>query len=97
MKPNIMERASHALAVSNRDPFPRREWRPAVSKAQQDLMFQKDCHLRPVFHGRSVALVTHDTPPTAQPAPSQPEKSRSHFHFVRVVRVVAIRLIRKFW
>lgn len=97
MKPKIMERASETLAVTNRDPFPRREWRPALTKAQCAAFQQQINHARPVFHGRSVALVAHDTPPAAEPAKSQPQKSRPHFHFVRVIRVIAIRVVRKFW
>ncbi len=97
MKPKIMERASDALAVSNRDPFPRREWRPAITKGMTAAFQQQMNHARPVFHGRSVAFVAHDSPPTAEAPNSQPKKSRPHFHFLRVLRVIAIRAVRKFW
>jgi hypothetical protein len=96
MKPQIMERASDALAVSNRDPFPRREWRPAMTKTQCAVFQQQMNHARPVFHGRSVALVAHDTPPTAEAPKPESQKVRPHFHFVRFARVIVIRVIRKF-
>lgn len=100
VKPKIVERASDALAVSNRDPFPRREWRPAMTKAQCAVFQQQMNHARPVFHGRSVAFVADVCPPLPQPPPPQPKKPKPYFHRATLLRAVAriksIGIVRKF-
>jgi hypothetical protein len=100
MQPKIMERASDALAVTNRNPFPNPLPPRFAKKIVRDYCgcsySDQSKHLHPVSQGRSISLIGNDTPPTAQPTPAQTKKPKPSSHLVKFARLVTV-VTRRFF
>ena len=91
-----MKRALPANPILPQNPFPRRDWRPAMTKSQRAVFQQQMNHARPVFHGRSVTFVADVFPPIAPPLPPKPKKPKPYAHVARFFRLAAV-VTRRFF